>query len=386
MSATAIHRPLLLVECETDSTGFVVVVRFGRNIFASWAVGIFPLSRGEQREVLGMLTGTKPLRRATTGARIIAMLLSVLLLGALVSVPAEAAAVPDVTGAWISKGLTVPTWHLMASGSGRSHLHATWGGAPGSGHEGLLGVFNGTLNGSAYAGDFVLTEGSVRVTGTMAFLIVNATHITISLTPAGSSTQTIYLSRPPKHSSIYEGNLSINLSYVANALPTAPPSGGGRCPAPIELAHLYGMFAAHRTDHVDGGGSIYARPRNTLCRVPNLDFAVNNIIVSVSGTTITAEFTVRASETSNTQPGQCQVPFTGTITATENDAVRAANGLTAASVKFGPWSRPCNAFNQTITNDISSVPADATDSTWVRVFIGCQGEGTGYSPRNCLAG
>jgi hypothetical protein len=210
-----------------------------------------PSLQGDARkgEVLDMLTERKPLRRVTAGARIMVL---VLLLGWLVSVPAEAA-VPDVTGAWISRGLTVPTWHLVASGPGRSHLHATWGGLPGGGHENLHGVFDGTLSGQEYSGDFVVTEESVRVAGTASFLVVNATHITITITPAGGSTQTIYLSRPPQRGSDIEADLNINLTYFANALPTAPPSDGGRCPARVELAHVHGMFEAHRTDHIAGG-------------------------------------------------------------------------------------------------------------------------------------
>jgi hypothetical protein len=51
-------------------------------------------------------------------------------------------------------------------------------------------------------------------------------------------------------------------------------------------------------------------------------------------------------------------------------------------VKIGPWAG-CAAHTHTITNTISSVTADASGSTWVRVSIACLEPG--YSPRNCQA-
>jgi hypothetical protein len=82
------------------------------------------------------------------------------------------------------------------------------------------------------------------------------------------------------------------------------------------------------------------------------------------------------------RPGDCTVGTKGTITATYDDTARGKNGLRADRLRIGPW-KGCAAHTHTITNAISSVAADASGSTWVRVTIACLGPG--YSPRHCQA-
>jgi len=310
----------------------------------------------------------------------------------ILGVPAAAAQTPDVTGTWN----TIPpggNWLLKASGPGLSSLHATWGGGATGGHAALRGVFNGTLSGDSYTGDFQVAEGSVHVIGTMTFRIVNMITIVVTWRPEGSSTiQTVTLHSQGCHSCLNADNLDIVISYFADSMPVATRPQLG-CPGAVAPAQIYGMFEGHRTDHISGGGSVSTRVLVVGCRAPGspgLLFSVNDISVSTSGSTITAVFTVRITASGTVPNGRCVPGTTGTVVATENDSVRAINQLPDDSVKFGPWASPCATFTHTITNNISPITADAEGSTWVRVFIGCQPPDIkvprGYSPRNCLEG
>jgi hypothetical protein len=80
------------------------------------------------------------------------------------------------------------------------------------------------------------------------------------------------------------------------------------------------------------------------------------------------------------RPGQCQVGTTGTIVATYDDTAQAANALPNHSLRIGPWAGPCAAHTHLITNNISSITADASSSTWVRVWIRLPGPGHGLRP------
>ena len=356
------------------------------------------------------MVATKMTRSAlTAGARVVVLLVGALMIAGLLA-PAAGAAVPDVTGTWGGKPGD-KNWHLVASGPGLEHLHGDWGGTAASGHAALHGTFEGTLSGDTYTGTFSVTEESVHSTGTISFRVASPTLIDVSLRVtggygAGGPLQSFVLHWQGSTSKEIDDDLLIDFSYYANSLPTViragprvPLPGYGGCPAAEVPAHISGHFETHRrydltfgtavgSGHVNGSGTVSAEPLDAKCRVPVLDFVVEDVVVTVSGTTITAVFTVRVSQTAETQPGQCEVvvpgssaPFFGTITATENEAVTAANGLATDTIHFGPWTRPCNAFDQTITNNISSIPADGAGSTWVRAFIGCLS--TGYSPRNC---
>jgi hypothetical protein len=93
---------------------------------------------------------------------------------------------------------------------------------------------------------------------------------------------------------------------------------------------------------------------------------------------------VHISQEGEHQPGQCRVGTKGTIVATYDDTLTVGNSLRNDQLKIGPWTTPCNAHNHLITNNISSITAHASGSTYTVNLIGCIGQpGTGYSPRNC---
>ena len=176
----------------------------------------------------------------------------------------------------------------------------------------------------------------------------------------------------------------VSIRFHAERLSTLPPSDGGQCGDGRQRARVTGTISAQITPDGDhqGGGDVDATPYRSRCRVPNIDVRVTRVRLRViePGQTLRAILNVRITASGPHRPGDCRVGTRGTITATYNDAARGTNGLRADRVRIGPW-RACDAHEHTITNSMSSIPADASGSTWVRVNIACLGPG--YSPRNC---
>jgi hypothetical protein len=178
----------------------------------------------------------------------------------------------------------------------------------------------------------------------------------------------------------------IDISLHANNLPTSPPN----CPRGTR-ARITGKIEAQLTPfgEIQGGGDLVATPHRSRCRVPVIDIAVDDIELRViePGKIIQATLAVHITQGGNNgnhKPGDCRVGTRGTIVATYDDTVTAANGLPNYSLRVGPWERRCRAHTHPlITNSITSIPADASSSTWVRVWIGCAPEPLGYSPANC---
>jgi hypothetical protein len=306
--------------------------------------------------------------------------------GALASGP-----VPNVTGTWTPT--TGGSWHLTASGPGLNHLHATWAGAPGSGHEALRGVFDGTLSGSTYTGPFQINEGATNVTGTMAFQIVNSTTIVVTLRVTGSTaTQTITMHG---HAAGGATPVKINISFVAGNAVTAPPKARGQgvpssqeCPAARVRAKADGHIEAQITPagDVQGTGYVHEDPYDRRCHNPRILFKVDRISIAVTqpGHVVHATLYVHIDGEALHQPGQCRVGTPGTIQATYDDTKRGGNGLGEDdALRIGPWGGAgCNAHVHLITDDQSK-----DQSTWVRAEIACLDPSgrSGYSPRNCGA-
>ena len=183
-----------------------------------------------------------------------------------------------------------------------------------------------------------------------------------------------------------EEPVKIDIRFHANSLPTAPPSDGGQCTPGPKAAIVLGSIQAQITPNGDhqGGGSIADHPHLSRCRVPAIKLAVDHVQLAVLTPSKVLRVTLRVHIDAEGvhRPGQCKVGTTGTITAVYDETSRAANSLRNDRVTFA-FGGACTAHNHTITNNLSSVTAHASGSTWVTVFIGCLGPG--YSPRNCDA-
>jgi hypothetical protein len=288
----------------------------------------------------------------------------------------------DVTGAWgISATPNISDWHLTAYGSGRSSLQASWTGGPGHGQ--LHGTFHGTLTGTnVYSGPMQVAEMSVRATGTMTFTILSKSRIVVTYSQSNGVHGTINLVRH-----VSETPVKITISFHANNLLTNAPMDGGRCPGHV-AARITGSIEAQITERGDmqGGGDVADTPHLAKCRVPVIKIAVDHIALHVltPGRAVQATLSVHIDGSGTHQPGECAVGTAGTIVATYDDTSVAANSSRNDRLQLGPWSGMCNAHNQTISNNITSITAGSSSSTWVNVWIGCLGgPGTGYSPRNC---
>lgn len=189
---------------------------------------------------------------------------------------------------------------------------------------------------------------------------------------------------------VLTGPVKITIDFHATQR-TAPPSDGGRCPTspvPIVTARVTGQIEAQitPTDDHQGGGYVTDTPVPAVCRVPRIKFAVDHIAVVAltPGKVIQATLSVHIDGEAVHQPGQCKVGTTGTIVATYDDTLTAANSLPNHRLLIGGWSGPCNADMHVITNNISSITAGSAGSSYVHVWIGCLLKTySGYSPRNC---
>ena len=182
----------------------------------------------------------------------------------------------------------------------------------------------------------------------------------------------------------------VDIRFHANNLGTAPPVDGGACPGPaLKAARINGTIMARiteiRLEH-QGSGSVTDTPHLSPCRAPVIKIAVDRVRfrVLIPGRIVRATLSVHIDQEGAHRPGQCQVGTRGTIEATYNDTTQAANSLPNHRLEIGPWAGPCAAHTHVITNNISSIGAGGSSSTWVRVWIGCQSApGGGFAPRNC---
>lgn len=186
--------------------------------------------------------------------------------------------------------------------------------------------------------------------------------------------------------SVYEGPFEASIRFHAQNLPTKPPADGGRCPEPTVRAIVTGTIIGRRTKDGDiqGGGNVAATPHLNRCRVPVINVRIDDVELRVlnPGRRLRLQMAVRISGSGVHRPGDCRVGTTGTIVAIYDNTVTVANGLRDHRLTIGPWRAPgCTAHENVITNFITSIPADAGSSTWVRVSIACPGPG--LSPRNC---
>jgi hypothetical protein len=185
-----------------------------------------------------------------------------------------------------------------------------------------------------------------------------------------------------------EEPVRVDIRFHANNLLTAPPLDGGQCPGlPLKAARITGSIQAQITPQGDhhGGGNVVDTPHLSRCRVPTIKVAVDRVALDV----VEPEHVLRVTLSVHIdgegvhRPGQCKVNTTGRIVATYDDTSQAANSLSNHRLQIGPWAGPCAAHNHVITNNITSITADSSSSTWVRVWIGCVKPGTGHAPRNC---
>lgn len=180
----------------------------------------------------------------------------------------------------------------------------------------------------------------------------------------------------------------VRIGFHANNLPTAAPNDGGQCPGARQAARITGEINAQITPlgKHEGGGDVDDTPHRSRCRVPSISVRVDRIRLRViePGKTLRATISVHIDGEGVHRPGDCRVGTRGTITAIYDDTSRAKNSLRNDSVRIGPW-RGCTAHTHEIDNNVSSIAADASRSTWVRVNIAClpRSGGGGYSPRNC---
>jgi hypothetical protein len=184
------------------------------------------------------------------------------------------------------------------------------------------------------------------------------------------------------------GPVKIDIKFFANSMLTFAPKDGGRCPGAVAAQVGPGSIEAQITPqgHHEGGGGIADTPHLNKCRVPTIKIAVDHVVVEAltPGHVLRATLAVHIDGEGVHQPGQCRVGTRGTIVATYDDTLIVGNGLRNDQLRIGPWTTPCNAHNHLITNNISSIAAYASGSTYVVVGIGCLGQpGSGYGPRNC---
>jgi hypothetical protein len=195
----------------------------------------------------------------------------------------------------------------------------------------------------------------------------------------------------PSGPHVYKGPFEVRAHFHAQNLLTQPPSDGGQCPAGAKPAIVTGQIIGRRTDQgeIQGGGNVAAAPHLARCRVPAIQVRVDDVElrVIIPGKRLRVELDVRISAGLSQgvhQPGNCRVNTRGRIVAIYDDTLTAANGLRDHRLTIGPWASPCNAHNHVITNSITSIPANASSSTWVRVNVLCPGQGTGLGPKNCV--
>jgi len=308
----------------------------------------------------------------------------------------------NVTGTWttIQSNVYHVTWHFTQKGTaitGTAVLPAE--DAANGGYTGTVGHVTGSIKGShldvtvtwpphtdgkishgRYAGTVTEGPGSRggHVTDGQAWDLVNPST-KASWTGSGAATCGASSAQPVK----------IDITFHANNLPTEPPFDGGQCPAAKDAARVTGQINAQISENdgkPQGGGNVVDTPHLSKCRVPAIKIAVDDITVDVvtPGKVVRATLTVHIDAEGVHRPGQCVVGTVGTITATYDDTTTAANALRSHTLQIGPWQSPCAAHTHLITNNISSITADASSSTWVRVNIACKGENTGFSPRNCV--
>ena len=191
---------------------------------------------------------------------------------------------------------------------------------------------------------------------------------------------------------VYKGPFEVRTTFHAQNLLTSPPSDGGACTPAPKPAVVTGQIIARRIEggEIQGGGNVAAAPHLTRCRVPAIQVRVDDVElrVIIPGKRLRAEIDVRISaglEQGVHQPGNCKVNTRGKIVAIYDDTLTVANSLRDHRLTIGPWQAPgCNAHNHVITNFITSITAGASSSTWVRVNVLCPGQGTGFSPKNCI--
>ncbi len=203
---------------------------------------------------------------------------------------------------------------------------------------------------------------------------------------AGQTLQSTITGPPPSGKRPFK----VFITFHAQNLPTTPPLDGGTCPAATVQAIVTGKIVGQRTPNGDiqGGGDVAATPHLSKCRVPVINFRIVDAQLSVlsPGKRLRLQLAVRISGSGVHRPGDCRVNTSGTIVAIYDDTLTVSNGLRDHRLTIGPWQAPgCTAHNDTITNSITSIPADAGSSTWVRVSIACPGppDAPGYSPKNC---
>jgi hypothetical protein len=182
-----------------------------------------------------------------------------------------------------------------------------------------------------------------------------------------------------------EEPVRVRVSFHAENLPTEAPDDGGQCPGAKQTSRVTGEINAQITpggDH-QGSGDVDATPHKSRCRVPTIAVQVDKVKLKVikPGKVLEATLSVHISSEGVHRPGECKTGTKGTITAVYDSTKRGSNSLQADSVRIGPWQGACGAHEHVINNSISSVTADASGSTWVRVNIACLDNG--YSPRNC---
>ena len=194
----------------------------------------------------------------------------------------------------------------------------------------------------------------------------------------------ISLTECPTCSAAEQEDVRIHVRFHANNLRTEPPNDGGQCPGRSRRARITGEIVARTVDgDPQGSGNVVDTPHRSRCRVPVINVFVDRVRMRVirPGRIMRATLNVHISSEGVHRPGECRVNTRGRITAVYDDTERADNGLRNHSLRIGPWRAPCGAHTHRINNNISSIPADASSSTWVRVTIACPGPG--FSPRNC---
>jgi peptidoglycan hydrolase-like protein with peptidoglycan-binding domain len=132
------------------------------------------------------------------GRRLLAAV-AVLLSGAAIasglaqSAPRAVTATPNLTGDWRNPDApTAPPWHLAATAD-LNTLTGSWQG--GAGHSGLRGTFTATLRGTVYSGTLQIVEGSLHVTGTIAFTILGQDKVSVTYQQSNGPSGTFELDR-----------------------------------------------------------------------------------------------------------------------------------------------------------------------------------------------
>ena len=191
-----------------------------------------------------------------------------------------------------------------------------------------------------------------------------------------------------------DSDFEVDVRFHANNLQTAPPADGGRCPEARVRARITGTIIGRRFHphgggplEIQGGGDVADTPHLNRCRVPVINVRVLNAELRIisPGKRMRAQLDVRISSAGTHRPGQCRVGTRGTIVAIYDNTLTVSNGLRDHRLTIGPWQSLCEAHNHSITNFITSIPAGASSSTWVRVQISCYPEPgeTGLGPANC---